>query len=55
MKPLSERDENTKHWSSITNLISLVGMKPLSERDENDIVPFVGIPSLSDGRNEATL
>ncbi len=35
MKPLSERDENALLATSLTFLLTSVGMKPLSERDEN--------------------
>ena len=37
MKPLSERDENSKSYAVSKLLAFNVGMKPLSERDENSV------------------
>jgi len=62
MKPLSERDENTRRTSSVYTQGPHVGMKPLSERDENKIrrppqsgsLQFVGMKPLSERDENST-
>jgi len=55
MKPLSERDENTRMVSIKSFLLIVVGMKPLSERDENSLVSSLKNNPNRMSRNEATL